>query len=465
MTFLRSALRGAAALCAAAALAGSWPHYAGTAARNAVSSLGPEDLTRICWVATPLADEEFVGSATPIAFFGRVVVNARVIEDDVHVANRLIAFSALTGARLWAQDIQPDVLDSWASPGASIHDASVLIASGATLYAFALSDGAALWSAPLGQSVVNASVAVSSDLLVNQSRADRAFITTFSLGAAALFAFNVAPFHATDNPYQPGELVWSQIVGPLSGATPAYRGGRVVVATTDGRIVAYDALAGGAPLWSTAASASGFFGGVALVDGYVYAATYNFSGGPNSGRLYKLKMSDGLAVWNIAAERTDSIPILAPQGRIYLSGGIDGFGSAPRVQCFRDAGAAAELLWQTPAAMFVGGWTHQPLYADGKLYAGIGSPLGDFEAFEELLILDVKRVPTDPAFVIDSHVGSGGAPSVYSDKLYSIGFDGLFAFQIELGEEPPDSTGDIGGVGAIAPPGTRSPRRDLLVAP
>jgi outer membrane protein assembly factor BamB len=266
-------------------------------------------------------------------------------------------------------------------------------------------------------------------------RTNRAFITDFAPeGGGRLYAFNISPFDDVDNPFAPGQLVWSAVVGATSGASPSYGDGLVVVATIDGELIAFDARATSEenpPLWWASAADDGFFGGVAVAGGYCYAASYDFYGGQNNSSLVKLALTDGELIWRVACERTSAIPIVRGDGDIYLAGGVRGFGSRVKLQHFFDFGDRAELIWDTHAAtdgrLDIGGWTHQPVLSGSHMLVG-RAPERDFlDANRSLLLIDLDVEPGDPGFVIDELAGAGGSPAVWNGRVFSIGSAGLHA--------------------------------------
>ncbi len=429
---------GFAVLLATASLrADDWTHFAGDAARHAVASDGPRQLVPH-WSAG--AAEQFVTGSAPAVWQGRAYVNARVFQNGVQVSNKVVAYALSTGASLWETPVDADIYASSSSAAVDVRNGTVLIPTGATLYALDAADGHIVWQTPLYADVVNASPAVSNDLTVGGTPANRVFITDFSLDAATLYALNVDPRDAQHNPYQPGAIAWTAPLPGASGNSPAYDAGRVVVTDTSGSIRAFDALSG-APLWSTPASSDGFFGGVCVVGGHVFAATYGFYGAENNSQLFKLDVTSGQIIWQAACERTDSIPIVTDDGRIFLSGGAVWSGSAVKVQAFRDLGNQAVMLWDTWQAtggtLTVGGWMYQPLFSHGLLYAGTPDP-ADFSApYTDLYVLDTSRQPGTAGFIVAQHSGSGGCPALTGGVVYSFGRDGLFA----LGEPEPDRGG------------------------
>lgn len=422
-------------------LAGEWLHYAADARRSGRASGAPDEMNATLWTVsqyppgTPIA---FVGPSSPVVFAGRVYANARYFEGSLHVHNRLIAIDAATGGVLWQTLVDKSVLDSWSSPAVDAANGLILLPTGAKLNAIDAVTGALHWATPLNRNVVNASPLVLPDAV-----AGRAFITDYDgFGQSALlYCINTSPYDAVNNPHEPGEIVWTEPIGGASGATAAGDGGVVYVASISqsgqncfeaGAITALDVAAPpeSRRLWTTCAG-TGFFGGVTLANGFVYAASYNLSGSGDNSLLVKIDAATGQVVWTIPCERTSSIPVVAGD-HIYLAAGINGFGSAPKVQCFRDDGASAASLWDTfvntGGALVLGGWTHQPLWSDGVLYVGrIPTSGGFFGAYTDLYMLDVSRVPSDPFFVRAHRVGVGSSPAMADGRLYSIGPSGLSA--------------------------------------
>lgn len=426
-----------------------WPTLAGRATRPGSTVVAPSSLSFELWHTQMDMNGDnllFEGPATPVVFDGRVYANARQLsETGGYAANKIVAFDATTGAIAFETPIDKGVLDSWSSPTVDAGTRTVLIASGSTLYGIDADSGAVAWQTPLDHSVVNASVAVADDVAPR-----RAFITDYtgSGGGASLYCVNTSPFDAIASPYEPGDVVWQEAIGGASGATPSYRNGVVYVACTaepttpsgqlSGHISAYDvdAPAGQRLLWratlpSAGIANQGFFGGVSVVGDAVYAATYNTAGSGNNSTLVKINASDGTIAWTIPCERTSSIPIVVGN-RVYLSAGLYGFGSVPKVQAFEDLGTSATKLWDTYVdsgeTLFVGGWTHQPVYDDGLLYCGVvpsGFPF--FGPNTDMYVLDLSLTPGDAGFVVEHAAGFGSSPSVSEGRLFTTGATGLFA--------------------------------------
>ncbi|RMF75528.1 MAG: hypothetical protein D6744_13375, partial [Planctomycetota bacterium] len=458
--------------CDVSTARGQWLGVGGNRARTSVAARGPRDLSRVRWSATPDPNEQYVYQSTPAVADARVFVNARVIRGAMHVANRLIAYDAVDGARLWSANVAPDILDSWSSPAIDIRNGAVLLASDDHLYSFDQVTGDLLWKYDLTRPVVNASPVVTADLTVAGAPANRALITEYDAigAAAAMLAINVDPFDAAGNPYNPGDLVWTLPLGRASGATPAYADDHAYVAVGAGEFVRVEVSSPppdpnnpGCVLadWRTpvtvngAGDGAGFFGGVSVCDGAVFGATYNFVGGRNSAQLFKIDANTGAETWQTACERTDSIPVPVGSQR-WLAGGIEGFGSDWTMQRFTDSGGAGVLQWDSAASGFdppIGGWAEQPAYARGLLY--VGSPVSTdpnapppggmtFEPYQQLLIVDTAVDPNQPGFVVDRFIGAGGSPALAHGRLFSIGADGLFAF-----DPSPPCAADIDASGLV----------------
>ncbi|MGD8451542.1 MAG: PQQ-binding-like beta-propeller repeat protein [Phycisphaerae bacterium] len=438
-----------------------WTHWAGDAAHSSSATEAPASLDNIAWVATPEAPpgelEEFVWRGGVVTADNRAFITARRYVDDgtglwEHTNNVVICYDATNGTRLWDEFVDADIYeyDSWATPVIDRNDGVVIVASHFSVHALGLADGEIQWRRELPQVLVNASPTVSEDLVNVGVPANRVFITDytgFTPSGGGIYAINVSPFDAVGNPYEPGDIVWQDRALPgTCGNTVAYADGYVYVGTTHGGVIRrYVALDGGAPGldavpdWETdtgisqIAQYAGFYGGVTVHGGYVYAAAYQFYGTGNSSRMYKLAADGGELIWEQPCERTDCIPVVTDDGRIYLAGGIEGFGSAVKVQAFQDHGTYATQLWDTyddtGGSLTVGGWTHQPLLAGGRLYCGTPDETEFFAPYTDLYILDVSLTPTDAGFIAGHVSGSGGSPASTGQYLYSVGTSGLVAYR------------------------------------
>ena len=440
-----------------------WTHLAGNSARVSITLDGPDtiDSGTLAWVAwedpsAPGYYADYVGPSCPVVYAGKVYVNAKYYDEaGSFTDNQIICLDAGTGESVWASVIKKGVMDSWASPCVDVDNNAVLIASGDMLYSLDADNGDENWSTELEKNTVNASVCVACD-----AGAGRAFITDYDgYGITGkLYCINLGDF-TQDNQYEPGDIVWSDTIGGASGNTPAYRDGVVYVTSIrsvdhqwtahnsdpGGSIYAYDANADTAVRsWGlTSNEFDGFFGGLVVTKaGYLYAANYNLYGGQDNSALCKVDCSDGSIVWVTQVERTETVPIVVGD-MIYISGGIGGWGARPKVEAYRDLGDSAVKLWETPADMVVGGWTNQPVYANGKLYVGGSSDAGQFSSYNDLYILDVTKTPVDADFVIDQFSGCGSSPAVTLDSVYSLGYDGFHKFyQAAL-------AGDVNGDGTV----------------
>lgn len=430
-----------------------WTHYAGDSARSAQVLVGPAGFEEPLWMHPPQAGEKFGPLSTPVSFNGRVYLNVRRFNGSLQIGNALAAVDARSGARLWTTPIQADTLDSWSSAAVDARNNQVLIPAGDRLYSVHAQTGAILWSTLLSQPVVNASAAITFDRTTGGVPANRAFITGFSDGVpGVLYAINIDPFHAAHNPFMPGEIAWMADLPITVGASPAYSDGLVVVAgytspfpPFQGQVRAFNAASGQLAWQRDVGGDDGFFGGVTVTTESVYAATYDFDllDPANNSRLLKLRRVDGTISWSVPCERSSSVPVVTPLGRIYIASGIDGFGSNPRVQAFQDLGGFAIPLWDTWAdtggTLRIGGWLHTPAFANGRLYVGVpGPPAQSFSAYAELMIIDPTLSPTDPNFISAALAGPGGSPGILCGDLHSIGQAGLFAFGL-----PPECARDL----------------------
>ena len=445
---------------------GLWTHYGRTPERRPLAlgaDPGPASLSDVAWTAThdQLGRElEFTGPVGVVADKQRVFTSAR-IDGAFHA----IAIDRVTGDVLWTTPLDHPAGESWASPAIDLGNGTVLYPALDALVALERATGQIVWSAPAQSLLINASPVVTNDL----GPADRAFIVNYGqlTPPGRLICVNVDPYDSALNPYQPGEIVWTRFLSqPTGGASPAYRDGVVYIATsgifqlTSGTIEAYDATSTSAPapLWSVTAPGlpgeQGFYGGVALSQGFAYAATYEFFGDQLSARLVKVDTLSGQLVWSAPCNRTSSVPIILGDGRVALSTGLfpDGqtdFGSRPSVQLFRDHGSFGELLWDsafdtwtdtnqngaldTGEYLAIGGWSHLPalrvcpgqrlLYVGTVAQDSLATP--EFQPYDEMRVIDLGKLPSDPGFVVDSASGYGSTPAIVGDALFSVGPQGL----------------------------------------
>ncbi|MBL9031587.1 MAG: PQQ-binding-like beta-propeller repeat protein [Phycisphaerae bacterium] len=463
-----------AAVCAASGGvslgADPWPMLARSACRVAEAGALPA-IAGAAWIAS----HDPAGS--PVTFAGQ----AGVVSDGERVyaigtvggQARTLAYDAASGTPLWSTAIPTAVLESWAAPAVDLKRGVVLAAAGFALTAIDAVSGAVRWQTPLPRPVVNASPAITSD----RDKADRALLTLFDgYGLdGRLVCVNVDPFDSLWNPYLPGQIVWSVVLGGSSGNSPAYADGVVYVSTITtpwggdaGQVIArrIDDPPAAPNLWTfTNPEELGFFGGVSVDDSdvAVYAASYAFAGGLESANLVKLDAASGELLWSTPCNRTSSIPVPIKGGYVLLSGGLQGFGSAPSLALYKDRCTWAERVWDTALDTWqdlnqnqvidpgeylrVGGWTQVPAVAprpdtdgtDGRtgppFLAAIGAiPTGASTSAPctDLYVVDLSRSPAQPGFVVGAFAAAGASPAVIgspaSPRLFTVGAAGLHAF-------------------------------------
>jgi outer membrane protein assembly factor BamB len=434
----------------------SWTHLAGGPRRIATTIADPRDLQLPRWVANKLPN------GTPIAFNTQsgVVADAGVVlaVGETNGLWRLVAFTLQTGRVRWHVPVPAPVFSSWATPVIDRPRDAALVGSGSWVMCFDLTTGAMRWQAPLYAGIVNASIVVTNDI----EGANRAFITDFDGGGvdALLYCINLDPFTPA-NPFSPGEVVWAAPIGGSSGNTPAYANRTVYVASNagsyePGSIYAFpaDTQSQPGPLWRfDNPEANGFFGGVCVArrggQEFVYAASYGFVGGLTAGNLVKVDAATGALVWTIPCNRTSSIPVPLPDGRVILSGGIHNFGSIPSIECFMDNGSTVSALWTTALQTWcdkngngfpdpdefieVGGWTTQPLasrtlHGPWRIYVG-ALPKGGFNApYNQFVRINLDRTPSESTFIEECREQFGNTPALADEFLVTTGPGGLAAF-------------------------------------
>lgn len=386
-------------------------------------------------------------------------------------ADAVVAFSRLDGSVAWIATVPMASLESWSTPCVDERHQTVIVGTGTVLTALSLEDGAALWSTPVGGVIVNASPVVTQDL----NARNRAFVTTHSYGSGIngrLVCINTSPFDAAENPYDPGEVIWSvDLGGQTSGNTPAYDSGVVFVATATGgaawdqgtiRAFRANATSTPQPLWVYEhTDETGFFSGVGVHPNAIYASTYAFHGGQYGAQTVRLDRHTGAQVWSVATNRTDTVPVVVGEGLVLVSGGLPvntdfpGFGSLPSVQLIFEHpwGSGATRLWDSAMSthqdtngngqwdrgeyfLSVGGWTNQPVVftrPNGETGVYVGSAAdgtsGDFFGPSPLMaLIDPSKLPHQPGFIIESIADTGGSPAMVQREVYAVGADGLHAF-------------------------------------
>jgi outer membrane protein assembly factor BamB len=457
------------AVIASASSPQDWPAYGHNASRQAISVDGPNTINSgtLKWVADkdpqdPSYYVEFENATGPVVYNGKVYAYAKYYNESSEYTNsQIIAYDANSGVTLWTAVIDQSVWDSWSPPCVDTKHNLVLMGSGYKVFALDANSGAQLWTAPLDLPVVNVSVCAAVDI-----PHARAFITDYDgFGSTGkLYCINLDA-NEPNNPYQPGQIIWSQTIGCASGNSPAYRDGVVYVSSihgpgnSTGTIYAYDASASpnAVKKWETTdANFDGFNGGVTITkEGFLYASAYDWADEKeDNSTLCKLDCNDGRIIWITQTERTSSMPVVVGD-KIYTCGGLVGWGSRPKVEAYQDYGDTVGKLWETGSNIAVGGWSNQPVYANGKLYVGAIPLTGNyFEAYTELYILNVSATPNDPNFIISHYTDKqcGNNPAVTYTSVYTIGDDGLLKFNLPafLGDIRKNNTVDMNDLDAFA---------------
>lgn len=463
-------------ICSVTHAGDPWSHLGSNAARSAVVDADPVAIDQSAWVL----DTQFAGQSVTFVGQSGVVTwdNYIYAQGEIAGCAHLICASRADGSIVWIAPVLAPVLDSWSTPVIDETNRTVVVTTGNQCLAFHAKFGYPRWTAILDLNIVNASPLVTDDM----GTADRMFITDydgiFLFGGGHLYCINVDQFDPVTNPYQPGEIVWTVNMGAAtSGNSPAYDSGAIYVADLGsqnnnwtGRISAFDAAAISppAPLWQTSNPvALGFFGGVTITNGYVYAGSYAFTGAQQSANLLKLDALTGAVEWSTPCNRTSTIPVVLDDGRIAVSAGLLGFGSLPSIQLFSDLGTSAVLNWDSAIDSWVdtntngqfdpgefistGGWTTQAILfnaptANVLMVGGSENP-GLFGAPETLFVLDLDAPPSSPGFILETYTGAGSSPAYDTGNLFTIGQNGLVCF------------------GPVTPPPLSDMDRDLLTTP
>jgi outer membrane protein assembly factor BamB len=452
----------------AGAKPGDWPNYGHFVTRQAVAVDGPNtiDSNTLEWVASkdpqdPNYDVEFESATGPVVYNGKVYAYAKYFEPNDqsptgfdYTHSQIVAYDANSGQMQWATVIDQSVAgwDSWPTPCVDTKHNTVLIGSGDKVFCLDAESGTQQWARQLDKIVINASVCTALDI-----PHARAFITDYDgFGSTGMLYCINLDVNEPGNAYEPGDIVWSDTIGATSGNSAAYKDGVVYVASiagtssSYGTIYAYDAAAvpDAVKLWETTdANFDGFSGGVTVTkEGFLYAANYDWADeSEDNSILCKLDCNDGNVVWTTATERTNCIPVVVGD-KIYIGGGLNGWGSRPKVTAYQDLGGSVTKLWETGTDMVAGGWSNQLTYANGKLYVG-AIPLDGyyFGSYTDLYIFDVAYSPNEPQFIAGHYEGGGNSPAVTYDSVYTIGPNSLFKFHQEafLGDVTKDGKVDM----------------------
>ncbi|MFT5423708.1 MAG: outer membrane protein assembly factor BamB [Phycisphaerales bacterium] len=433
------------------------------------SEPGPPPL----WAGWPTVTIDSMPDGTPIEFMTRT--SPVVQGGDAFVLawvdgyETLVAVDLLAGSVRWAAELPPLVTDSWSSPAIDAQHHTVLVGVGDEVIALGTRTGRVKWRTTLLGPVVNASPIVTDDL----GPRDRAFVTDYGYlsDAGRLYCLNTDPYDATLNPYQPGEIVWSVVIDSVSsGNSPAYANGTVYVATpgngfSGGSVLAFDTESTSpphsppSPAWVfNNTNPTGFFGGVSVRRGAVFAATYGFGGGQLNSNIVKLSAQTGALLWSAPSNRTSSTPVPLADGRVVLSGGIlpdpvfGDYGSRPSIAVYEAMGTltleTALHTWTDAdqdgsidpgEALLLGGWTHQPVViesASGHAEAIVAvSPTTSLPGLGGvgLARLDLDWTPGSPTPLISqaSPLG-GGSAAAPGGWLLSAGPSGLTIWRPRL---------------------------------
>ncbi|MEZ6165031.1 MAG: PQQ-binding-like beta-propeller repeat protein [Phycisphaerales bacterium] len=303
-----------------------WTQFAGNAKRHTLPTLTHSpSLTTVAW-----ENPEFI----PIPQSGLVVDAAHVyaIARDASNAAMAVALDRETGSTVWSAPVAPPILDSWSSPAIDLEHSTLIVASGATMVALDTATGDQVWSQTLPTTIVNTSPVVTDDL----GDRDRVLITTYSFGfgePARPGASIHRPLRRSDQPHQPGEIVWSKILSarqlgqhprlPIRTRLPRHRLRRR----------RYNAAPSAADI-----TAKHIAHLTALVvhqhDQHRLLRRRHHRTRPHLRQLlqlhrladqrqhHQLNKNTGDLVWSVPTNRTDATPIVLPTGDIVVSSGV-----------------------------------------------------------------------------------------------------------------------------------------------
>lgn len=478
---------------------GAWTHLAGSSHRVSASRHPPPVLASPWWTRkTDLSGNTITFPAQGGAAVGPAYVYATgTIRPASATIHKLFAFSRDTGSPAWDVTLPAlPFLDSQSSPAIDLEHGAVIVGVGRFVAAYDMVTGAQRWQVTLQQYVVNASPAVSDDL----GKRDRLFITDYPFDEGStgrLYSINTDTFDAVANPYNPGAIVWEVELGATSGNSPAYLprrlGGIGLVYSMDygafetgeaqpGTAYAFSATATNQPsaAWTAPNSITeGFYGGVAVVPRgasggpELLASSYAFygelpclpGGGLESANTVRHSAISGALLGFAQSNRTSSIPVWLPHGRIVISTGYHGsfYRSALSLELFDTALSPGTWTWDSAMATWTdananclldtgeytawGGYVQQPAAALDKglprLVVGSMNNMGLASVGVKLSVIDLTAAPSSAGFVVSSNTGAASSPALAGANVYSAGSQGLCAFG------PPPVRFDTNGSGRI----------------
>jgi len=372
-----------------------------------------------------------VQTSTPVVFDGKVFCYADVFVGwDVYPY--VLALDVHEGRLVWATRVDNKEWMSWSSPAICPVNRLVLMASGPSVHLLDVDTGSEAGKVSLPAGVVNASVTVGDGV---------ASITSHNYaGDAALHVINLDTANG-----QVGELLWTTATGASWGNTTAHfnspEHGLLVIVAENACVNAYGP-GNEMPVWTFPGEGDnveifgGFTGGVSIEGGYVYVSSFNFffieEEGVNGGGgdeiqfnsvTCKLDASTGEMAWLAMSPRSSAVPVVYGDIVLVSGGVIDpewAEGAVPLVAAYDTE--TGERLWYIFGP---GGWTNTPVVVGSTCYVGEYA-LGDY--YESLYALDVSKTPSEPGFIVSQFDGAGGTPSYANGNIYSVGFDGLYAF-------------------------------------
>ena len=205
-----------------------------------------------------------------------------------------------------------------------------------------------------------------------------------------------------------GSLLWKADTGDSVVGGPVVAGGKVVVGSSNGKLLSYDAALGGAPLWEFPASRE--IGKIwttpVIHDGVVYFGALDH-------KMYAVSLETGEAFWDQPFEAEGAItttPLVA-DGRVYI-------GSFDKNFYALDASDGTEL-----ARLEGEGWFWGGAITDGE-FIYVGNLDGNLYAWDGESV-EAEHYPTEGPIV---------APPIFvGDNWIAIGSDDRNVYVLEKG--------------------------------
>lgn len=376
--------------------AAQWETFHADNQRTGIAGPGPANLNEVVW-ESPAAS--LLAGSNPIVSASAVYVAA---------ASAVVAFDRADGSILWQAPVPPAAFGAWASPAYDPATDSVYYGSGNRLFRFDTEGGNLVWGATTTTGIVNCSPLIVDDRLYILDSGD------FNPSRTVLYSINTAN----------GAIVQSVTAPGWGASAPVYdASNEVILINLQNTVRAYDPDTLDVAWTSPVTTPDDLFGGISLVDGFLYTQTSPFE---SAGHLFKLDASDGSEEWRATTQQNgNSAPIV-------YAGLVIGQGGFSEGTAYAFDVATGDLEWEVPQ----GNYNVSPAgSANGYAYLAGNRDSG----------LNVVDIATGD--VLDTYPGIDCTPAVVDGIVYGITTGGTLIALTE-GEEPP-LVGDLNNDGVV----------------